>query len=153
MWWNGLTSRSASMAWRFLSWHRQGSGSSHAIEHSVAQEPKISLVMNPLYHSRCFTVSSSFFINDLAWLDVFLSGMIWRTISVHFLLLSYECSTISNSYCFEISGWAEENNRVVFPYASSESKEYIKDFDFAWEWKWYDSICLPLLLLSLLIVF
>ncbi|VAH91372.1 unnamed protein product [Triticum turgidum subsp. durum] len=30
---------------------------------------------------------------------------------------------------------AEENNRVVFPYASSESKEYIKDFDFAWEWK------------------
>lgn len=56
-------------------------------------------------------------------------------------------------YRFEIAGWAEENNRVLFPSASSESKEYSKGFDFAWEWKWYDTMCLPLLLLSSLIFF
>uniref|UniRef100_M8BIV8 3beta-hydroxysteroid-dehydrogenase/decarboxylase isoform 2 n=1 Tax=Aegilops tauschii TaxID=37682 RepID=M8BIV8_AEGTA len=45
--------------------------------------------------------------------------------------------TFSCSRAKDQLGWAEENNRVVFPYASSESKEYIKDFDFAWEWKWF----------------
>ncbi|VAI05326.1 unnamed protein product [Triticum turgidum subsp. durum] len=43
--------------------------------------------------------------------------------------------TFSCSRAKDQLGWSEKNNRVVFPYASSESKEYIKDFDFAWEWK------------------
>lgn len=54
------------MEWKFLSLLLQGSGSCLAIEHSAAQEQKISLVMNPLCHSRCLSVIHNV-ISNSSW--------------------------------------------------------------------------------------
>jgi hypothetical protein len=52
---------------------------------------KDQLGYEPIVSVKVFTVSCSF-TNELAWLDVFSCGMVWTSISAHFLLLSSESS-------------------------------------------------------------